>query len=358
MIKTVLVAPLDWGLGHATRCVPIIRALRQRDLNVVIASEGRSLKLLKREFPALTALELPVYGIRYPKKGSMAGVMLRQLPKILWTVVQEHRALAAIIHRYDIDAVISDNRFGLWTKTVPCVYITHQIMIMVPNWLKMIEPILHLLHRWVINRYDECWIPDYEDEPNISGDLSHKYPLPGNACYIGPLSRFKRIDDAEKKWDLLAILSGPEPQRTVFERELLSQVERLPGQPVKTLIVQGITEKRETQQLSDGITVVSSMTADELNREMASAEVVLMRAGYCGLMDLAVMGKKAILVPTPGQTEHEYLARYFHRQKIFYSESPDRFDLERALSRVKDYSGILMATNDLLESRLDAFVHV
>lgn len=346
-------APLDWGLGHSTRCIPIIRALLRRDLNIVIASEGRSLELLKREFPALTAVELPVYGIRYPRKGFMIGMMLRQLPRILWAVIQEHRALEAIIRRYAIDAVISDNRFGLWTKSVPCAYITHQIMIMVPKGFKLFEPILVRLHRWVINRFDECWIPDFEGEPNLSGDLSHKYPLPDHACYIGPLSRFKRIHDAEKKWDLLAILSGPEPVRTIFERELLSQVERL---PVKTLIVQGITEKRGTEQYSDKITIVASMTADELNREMASSEVVLMRAGYCGLMDLAVMGTKAILVPTLGQTEHEYLAQYFHRQKIFYSESPDRFDLERALGLVNSYSGVTMASTDLLDKRIDAFV--
>ena len=192
-MKNILVAPLDWGLGHATRCIPIIRKLLNRDANVIIAGSGRSFELLKKEFPNLTFVLLPGYNITYPRTGFIAGMMLGQMPKLLLRVFLEHQRLKAIVQNYDVHAVISDNRFGLWHRTVPTVYMTHQVLIRMPGMLRHLEPVISAIHRFVMRKYSECWIPDNEGELNLSGDLAHKCKPPENSHYIGPLSRFQTI---------------------------------------------------------------------------------------------------------------------------------------------------------------------
>ncbi len=362
-MSNVLVAPLDWGLGHASRCIQIIRLLLEQDHNVIIAGDGRSLELLKQEFPELLSVDLPGYDITYSRSGFIVWIMLKQLPKIAYGIYREHKRLDEIIREHRIDTVISDNRFGLWSKRVPCAYMTHQTMIMAPGWLRFIEPILYRLHKIAINRYDECWIPDNEDEPNLSGDLTHKYPLPSNAHYIGSLTRFTMLEDVQPElgdvqpeWDLLAVISGPEPQRTIFEEMFLSQVKEL---SLKVLLIQGITEKDHEWYIGDNIKVVSRMTADELNQTMCSSKLVLMRSGYCGIMDIVVLGKQAIFVPTPGQTEQLYLADYFHRKQLYYSQRQEKFNLKQALTEVSKYKGILLnRDDDILKERIEKLISV
>jgi hypothetical protein len=202
----------------------------------------------------------------------------------------------------------------------------------------------------------------------LSGDLSHKFPLPKNAKFIGVLSRFTSplippsyapnlrfpLDcqgrgDGGDKHHLLVVLSGPEPQRTVFEKKIIEQLASPPAPLLKergVLIVQGITEKNERINLpagqagiSDNVEMVSHLTSDELQKEIISSEIVVTRPGYSTVMDLAILGKKAIFVPTPGQTEQEYLAGYFSGKKIAYSVSQKKFDLNIALKESEKYSG-------------------
>ncbi|MBN4051553.1 glycosyltransferase, partial [bacterium AH-315-M05] len=255
--KRILICPLDWGLGHASRCIPIIKELIDFDFEIVIGADNGPLALLKREFPQLEFIEFPGYGIFYSKNGNMPLTMILSLPRVFGGIYREHTLLKSIIKNYKIDAVISDNRFGLWNSTVPTIFITHQVMVKCPKHLKFLEPVIHRINKFFIDKYDECWIPDLKGEENLSADLSHRYPLPRNAEFIGSLSRFDTngltINDSnnlEKSYDLMAIISGPEPQRSIFENIVIKQLERT---SLKSIIVRGVPEKNEKTQLTENL---------------------------------------------------------------------------------------------------------
>lgn len=338
----VLVAPLDWGLGHATRCIPVIKYLFEKKCEVIIGADGRPLDLLKKEFLSCEFVKMGGYSISYPKNGSMVFKMASQIPQLLSGIKREHELLKKIIKEKKIDAVISDNRFGLWSRGVPCVFITHQLMVKSPFG----EKLIHRLNKNYIGKFSQCWIPDFAGENNLSGDLAHKFPLPENAKYIGVLSRFNiSLNSPLKEGDkrhLLVILSGPEPQRTMFEKKILEQLASLSsgrGVGGEVLIVQGITEKNERRKISENVEIISHLTSEELQKEILSSEIILSRPGYSTVMDLAILKKKAIFVPTPGQTEQEYLAKYFSEKKIAYSVSQKKFDLDIAWKESSTYSG-------------------
>lgn len=332
----ILVAPLDWGLGHATRCIPIIRELLEHNTEVIIAADGRPYELLKKEFPSLSAVQLPGFTVAYPEGNRITAKIVSQFPKIIISIFREHKALSNIIRNFKIDAVISDNRFGLFSKQIPCVYVTHQIGIMMPKRLQWASRIVYFLNKALIQKYTACWIPDYEEEDNLSGWLSHYYPLPKNATFIGPLTRFKKISNVPKEYDILVMLSGPEPQRTVLENIMMEQLKLVRR---KSLVVRGIPEKTQHMKLSEWISVVSSLDSEALNRTMLAAEIIVTRPGYSTIMDLDVLGKRAIFIPTPGQTEQEYLAAELKRSGKFYIQEQDNFSLVDALEQVKHYPG-------------------
>ena len=185
MKKKVLVCPLNWGLGHATRCVPIIREQLAAGNEVVICADGYPLEFLRQEFPALRTIELPSYPIRYSKRKSQVMAMLRFLPILLKGIYVENKWLKKLLRQEHFDVIISDNRFGLWNRDIHSIYITHQVMIKMPKGLKWLEPIGYAMHRQIINKFNECWIPDFAENGGLSGDLSHKYELPANAKFIG-----------------------------------------------------------------------------------------------------------------------------------------------------------------------------
>ncbi|MBQ2065085.1 MAG: hypothetical protein II455_03340, partial [Paludibacteraceae bacterium] len=217
----------------------MIKRLLSEGNNVILGGSGESLELLKSEFPKLQSVELPSFRIHYSKGNSQVWAMLCQLPKIIAASIKEHRAVKCIVLKYGIDMVISDNRFGLYGSGVESIYITHQIMVKAPRWLRWLEPLGYRLHKHIIERYDECWVPDYaEAERSLAGDLTHKYPLPRNAKFIGPLSRFTDMKDGCKPvdCDVLAIMSGVEPHRTLFEKSI---AERYHGSKLKVILVRG-----------------------------------------------------------------------------------------------------------------------
>jgi uncharacterized protein (TIGR00661 family) len=340
--KKILVAPLNWGLGHATRCIPIIRSLLEEEVTVVVGADGRPLDLLKNEFPTLQFIQFPGLNISYA--GNLTAGMIRQLPHVGNVTINEYRALKRYIDEFEIDAVISDNRFGLFSSKVPCVYVTHQIRIMMPGVLTWARSPVSRVQRALINRYNECWIPDFEGTESLSGELAHNIPLPRHTYYVGPLSRFQKYRDVSKKYDLIVVLSGPEPQRTMLEQMVRSQ---LGAANLKTLIVRGIPEGTSEPVISGNVSIVSHLTSKELNQAILASDVVLSRPGYSTIMDLAVLGSKAIFIPTPGQTEQEYLAALYHGRKIFYSEKQSDFDLARALEGVRDFGGFDRAASEI-----------
>ena len=337
-------APLNWGLGHATRCVPIIRELLRQGKEVVIAAEGYPLRFLRREFPHLEWVEFEGLKVEYADGESQVGAMLRQLPGFLRGIWREHRELKRIVEAYDIQVVISDNRFGLWCRDAYSVYMTHQLMVKMPRGLRCLEWGVWRLHRWFIRHYDECWVPDVEGDDNLSGDLSHKYPLLKNTKFIGVLSRFStekiewedvRIDaealDLDERYDVVAVLSGPEPHRSNLEAEIASMhnvqctmhnltPSALRARPPKTggqygalnsklLIVQGLPEDdlRLATRTDEGIHYIPHLPTRLLQWYMQEAKQIVCRSGYSSIMDLHTIGRKAHLIPTPGQTEQEYL---------------------------------------------------
>jgi len=363
--KNILVCPLNWGIGHATRCVPIIRKLVLHNFNVIVAADKRSLAFLKQEFPDLEYIQFQGYDISYQKKGSLFLKMLKLTPRLLLSILKEHNKLKKIIKKHHIHAIISDNRFGLWNKKIYSIYITHQIHIKTSLKSKLLDLILFQIHKIFINRYDECWIPDYEGTLNFSGELSHRFTKPENAHFIGPLSRFEpimhnhdNVSVSAKKYqfDLMVILSGPEPQRSILENIILKQLEET---NLRSIIVQGITEYTKMDQKKDNILIYSHLLSKDLRKFMEQSKMILCRSGYSSIMDLSALNKDAIFIPTPGQTEQEYLATHFERKKCFFYMKQKEFDLIYALEQSANYLGFSMKYNPgLLNERINYFLDI
>ncbi|MEM0994069.1 MAG: glycosyltransferase [Bacteroidota bacterium] len=330
--KTILLCILNWGLGHATRCVPLIQQWQAAGHQVILASDGRALKLLEIEFPDLVVLPLPAHNIRYGARFFEWSIFL-QLPKIAWITIAEHFRVRKLVRKYEVDEVIADNRYGCFHPKRQSIFITHQLNIIIPN------KILQSLARWVNNTwirtfFQECWIPDRAGTPNLSGILSHDTNLK-NIQFIGLLSRMQALD-IPKKYDWVAVLSGPEPQRTLLEQLILQQAQRI-NTDFKAAIVGGKSEENQQLTVSEKITYYAFLSSQTLNELMCAAKVVICRSGYSTLMDLAATKSQAILIPTPKQTEQEYLAQHFLEQGIFFSQSQSEFDLEVALSTYPAY---------------------
>ncbi len=341
--KNILVCPLDWGLGHAARCTTIIRELISYDTNIIIAADKRPLAFLEQEFPELKFIQLKGYDITYQKKGSLKLKLFSIIPKILLGIYKEHKNLKQIIIDKDIDIVISDNRFGLWNKKTKNIFITHQVLIKSFIKLKVFDYMLFRINNLLIKNFDECWIPDCEGAINLSGDLSHKYKLSIDSYFIGALSRFTSTEEnAVKKYDLMVILSGPEPQRTIFEEIVLKELAK---SDLKTILVQGTPERIKIETAKNTI-IYSHLSTEEMQKAISSSEIILCRSGYSTIMDLSVFGKKAILIPTPGQTEQEYLADYYLHKKYYFSTTQNNFKLTESISNSAEYKGIKI-TNDL-----------
>ena len=345
----ILICPLDWGIGHATRCVPIIDELLKQGANVIIGADERPLAFLKNEYPQLETIVLPGYKFSYPKNGNMVLKMGLQVPKILAGIRKEHKLLDKIITDYEIDAVISDNRFGLWSKKIPSIFMTHQLMVKMPGQNHFGEDLLFKLNKRFIQKYKECWVPDFEGEDNLSGELSHFQYEINSLFFIGPLSRFSKIksDNASKEFknDILVVLSGPEPQRTILENKLL---EELPKLNLKCIVVGGKTELQEQKQISKNIKFYSHLNSKDLFHLFNNSEIIISRPGYSSIMDLTALGKKAIFIPTPGQTEQEYLANRFHKMKVHYRMGQDKIDLALSIKEIKGFKAVEHKVEPLL----------
>jgi len=332
MKKRILVAPLNWGLGHATRCIPIIKALISEDFVPVIASDGAALTLLRKEFPKLTTIELPGYNITYTKNGKLFKLkLLKDLPKLLKAIKAEKKAIVSILEQNDISGIISDNRLGVRNRKVPSVFMTHQLNVLSGNttWLST------KMHQNIIKKFDACWIPDTEGDINLSGKLGHvkKFDIP--TTYIGPLSRFTNTR-SEIKNDLMVLISGPEPQRTFLEEKLLFE---LIGYSGKVVFVKGIMEEKQTMQVFGNITIYNFMTSELLEKTINESALVVSRSGYTTVMDLAKLNKKAFFIPTPGQFEQEYLAKRLTEMSLVPSCKQHDFNIKR-LDEVKAYEGL------------------
>lgn len=301
---------MDWGLGHATRCIPVVRYLLEKGHTVVIAASGASAEVLRSNFPRLEILALPGYGITYSRDGkSFAARIFAQIPKIQSAIRRERKWLTAEHARQPFDLVISDNRYGLKIKGINCVVMTHQLQI-ITGFGKWADAIMRRMHYRILEKFDACWIVDHRDADAMGGTLSHPHRLPVNARYIGTLSQLRRVADRDaiNESEILMLLSGPEPTRTILEEKLTAQAALLPQWPFR--IVAGNPSGAAPAHLPAHIAYHTHLNADALAHALQKAQLVICRSGYSTLMDLALFGKKALLIPTPGQPEQEYLARH------------------------------------------------
>jgi uncharacterized protein (TIGR00661 family) len=330
--KTILVAPLNWGLGHATRCIPIIQALLRYHFKVLIGSDGPALLLLRKEFPELPFIELPKYYINYPKKGIFFKLkLLQSLPHIRSAMSSEKKIVKKLVTDGKIDGIISDNRLGVRHKKVPSVFITHQLNVLSGNT----SFISSKMHQKIIKKFTQCWVPDVDRAINLSGKLGHPKKLKFTVKYIGPLSRMEK-KDLPITYDVLVLLSGPEPQRTLLEVKLLTVFS---NSDTKVLLVRGVLEAVSKTDIKDGITIVNFMQSEALERAINQSNLVVSRSGYTTIMDLTAMEKQAFFIPTPGQYEQQYLARELKNKRIVPSCDQGAFTLDK-LEEINYYSGL------------------
>jgi len=357
--KRILVCPMDWGLGHATRVVPIIRLLQQAGAKPVMGADNKPLAFLRQQFPDADWIRIPGFEPEYPKQGYLPVKMASAIPKMLKEADKAHKLLEIIIKEHNIDAVISDNRYELWSENIPTVFMTHQLNILLPGILSSGRPVIRKMINRFIVKHDELWIPDFKDELNLSGKLSHIKRMPlKNSFFVGPLSRFEGAETTlqgavKKELDVLCLLSGPEPQRTIFEKILISQLKE---SKLKSVLLSGNPDEKGKRLLGN-LEIRPHAGNEEMLMLMQSARIVICRSGYSSLMDLVSLGKKAVFVPTPGQPEQEYLAKKLKDQSIFYSCSQQEFSLQKALQESEKYSGLHL-TNDykVLKERIEALL--
>ena len=320
----ILIAPLNWGLGHATRCVPLIERYRQEGHEVILGGDGESLIWLKRRFPTLRIEELAQLSVRYSATQSQVGAMLSMLPDFIRFIREDHRRLQALQARYHFDLIVSDNRFGVYLPKTQnpeprTVYLTHQLRIRLPHGWRWAEPLAERMHAYFYRQYDEVWVPDYEDYANsLAGWLSHPKQLPAHTRYIGPLSRFNtqniNYQLSTINYSIVALLSGPEPQRSLLEESLIRRYEK---QTERVLIVRGLMQGPLTRTTHGNITLLPRMDDDKLIAALLNCRTIIARSGYTTIMDLHALRllHKAELIPTPGQSEQEYLKKWLTERK-------------------------------------------
>ena len=347
----ILVAPLNWGLGHASRCVPFVQRLLNDGHEVILGGDGESLTLLRKHFPKLRYTYLAPLNLRYSAGSRQVWAMIKAMPKLLKWAIQDHLMLKTLLREEPIDQIISDNRFGLYlkqgqttsndVKQPQTIYLTHQLHIMLPRGWKWAEPIASHIHARIYARYNKVWVPDYPDpQQNLAGELSHPQNVQCtmyNVQYIGPLSRFSLTAQrsysetvlqrsgltAQRSYTIVAVLSGLEPHRTLLEKELIARFSNdqrpMTNDPFPSvLIVQGLMHRPNTRIKRGNITIVPYMSDAELASALLGAKHIIARSGYSTIMDLEALGlldSKIELIPTPGQPEQEYLATLHNKMQ-------------------------------------------
>lgn len=359
----ILISPLSWGFGHAGRMIPLALELRRRGCEVFFASDTLLLQMAEKELPGITVLEIPGFRIRYSRLLPQYICIFLQLPVIIMSAVRDHLLLRQLAKQISPSVIISDNRFGFFHREIFSVYVTHQIRIPLPGPLGIMEPIAALMHRLIISRYDLCLVPDYPGDINLSGRLSHSLItdpgsrswLSGKLVYMGPLSRFampgtnpaetpvqphstdenpsqpspSEFDFPQPPPDAgdfsppaapyaCLVLSGPEPQRTLLLEKVMKGLSSTP------LIVLTASPVHKVPREGNSAQYIVSPGTATMRRVIAGASLVITRAGYTSIMELASLNMSAVLIPTPGQPEQEYLGKYLHGRYGFMTMKQNR----------------------------------
>ncbi len=325
----ILFTVLNWGLGHASRSIPLIKELIKIGCEIAIASDGNALKLLRREFPTSKTYMLAAYDVHYAHR-SMVLNLFRQSPRLMFAIREEKKQTAKIVKEFGASIIIADNRYGTFHKNCLNYFICHQIGIQSSS--KTLNKILRKVHTSFINRFDVCWIPDYNNN-SLAGEISYSQGLKKFA-YIGPLSRMKS-QKMKTCFDIAIILSGPEPQRSFLEEILLKIFKEL---NYKIAFVRGV-EDNPLELTNNKIKIFDLLESDQLNKIINQSKLVICRAGYSSIMDLTKLNQRAILIPTPGQTEQIYLSEHLRSKPLFTSikQSKLTHKLPPALNSILGY---------------------
>jgi len=319
--RNILICPLEWGLGHAARMIALATRLRELNYNVIIGAGEEHLALFRAEIPGIECIDFPGFKPGYSRYLPQYATLLLQTPVLFYTIISEHLRLRKIIRENKINIVISDNRFGLWNRKIKTVYVTHQLRIPFPKTFRIFEFAGILFHRAIIMKYTFCFIPDLPDNKiNLSGRLSHGIKLPGNAMYIGILSRFTYMGSRSEDSPVscrhnTVILSGPEPQRSILGQKLEGI---LKDKKPQTVFLGGRPDRDSAALQSDNIIFYNHMPGAAMKELISGSERIITRSGYTTIMELISLHRSALLIPTPGQTEQEYLASW-HQEKGWFS---------------------------------------
>jgi UDP-N-acetylglucosamine transferase subunit ALG13 len=338
--KKVLIAPLDWGLGHATRCIPVVTAFIELGYHVTIATEGAHEIILREAFPGLTFLRLKGYGIRYSKKADgFVFKMVVQIPRILYNIFREFWWLYKTNRHQQFDLIVSDNRLGFFHFKTPSVFITHQLNLQTPfSWsTKLLQ---WIQYTWFKLFYAMVWVPDMEGDQNLSGILGNPIWKPSvPVWYMNCLSRLKAYATVPVEGDqpthlFLSIVSGPEPQRSIFQDILWVEGNQL-QQPFK--LIAGTAGQHNNHAVSEFGSIVPHLDGPDMVKAIENAKYIISRGGYTSLMELIPLNKSLILVPTPGQTEQEYLAKRWQEKGWAIAYEQSAFHLETALKEAANF---------------------
>ncbi len=347
MEKRVLISILDWGLGHATRSVPIIEALEERNIPTVIAGAGSSLEYLSNRYPDHTLITMPEKAVRYNSSGASWALVKRSLAQPALNAAQ-HVFIREATQKHDITHVISDNVYGAYVPGIPSAIVTHQLAPIAPAFSGMVH---RRFAAW-LHRFDEVWIPDVEGEDSLAGDLLQNKYFGGPIRYLGRLSRFDRRRDAIKNIALTVLLSGPEPQRSIFENKVVEACRDIEGAKV---VIRGI--RNCNTAIPDGdIRSIPFADGIELQNYLRRSEVVVARSGFSSLSDLIAVGVNACVVPTPGQSEQVYLANRVENKKWFAQCGQDDLSAD-AILRAKNLTPPRIGKSHL-DIVLDDFLNV
>lgn len=347
----ILICPLDWGLGHAARMARVIRLYLNDGHTVTVAGSKSVNTFMFGEFEnRIGYVHYPGYAVKYSRNNNLVWKILWQLPLLVFSMIKEQISMQNIVLRIKPDLILSDNRFGARSKKVRSIFITHQTSILLPSGWKWLQKTTNYINHKLISRFHKCIVPDYQELPGLAGKLSHGAKLP-HISWCGPLSRFSGKEESYWKPPpfeipppfLLVILSGPEPQRTILENKLKTHIQK-----ETTLWFRGLPGQNDIYREGKHIFFNHGST-HLMGWCIKNSKLVICRSGYSSVMDLAVFGKKALFIPTPGQTEQEYLAEHLEKQGYIAYISQKHLNIIHHLIPVAEkLPGLPVIKNDAL----------
>ncbi|MDX1685226.1 MAG: hypothetical protein R3275_08310 [Saprospiraceae bacterium] len=342
----VVVCILNWGLGHATRCIPVINRLREKGKKVILASDGRASQLLKKEFSDVDLIELQSYSVNYPFRSMILNLMY-QWPGIVYAMIREHFQVRRIVREHAPSLIISDNRYGCFHSSAYNVCITHQIN--PPTRTILFDFLGRLISRLLLKNFQRVWIPDDPAFGPLNGKMVSSPP--SHSRFIGFISRFQNLYQKQSPVaDILAVLSGPEPARTRFEKKIIRQLE---DSGLTYKLVRGKTEGQSVwKDIGKNGRATDYLTSDQLLRELLSVRMVVSRSGFSSLMDYLRLGVGALVIPTPGQYEQEYLIERLPEDGYLMGQSEKDMDVLSAYDQLKAVRAIMPYRSDLLSKEL------